>query len=269
MEELSMSKTHTVLLKKEPKLKLTWLVLNRPDKLNAFNEDLARDLQSGLLEVEEDKGTRVLIITGAGDKAFSAGADISAFTAGMTPMRAQYSSAKGHEIFSIVQRLPQPVIAAINGYAFGGGCELAMVCDFRLAAKRAKIGLTEVGLGLLPGWGGTQLMPRIIGLAKAKEAIMFAKRFTADEALQIGLVHRVFADETFEEDVRTFAKTLAEQSPISLNLVKQCMNYGTQAPLETGLLFESQAFGKLFSTQDLFEGIAAFLQKRRPEYKGE
>jgi enoyl-CoA hydratase/3-hydroxyacyl-CoA dehydrogenase len=269
MEESAMSKTRAVLLKKEPKLKLTWLVLNRPDKLNSFNEDLARDLQSGLLEVEEDKGTRVLIITGAGDKAFSAGADISAFTAGVTPMRAQYLSAKGHELFSIVQRLPQPVIAAINGYAFGGGCELAMVCDFRLAAKRAKIGLTEVGLGLLPGWGGTQLMPRIIGLAKAKEAIMFAKRFTADEALQIGLVHRVFADETFEEDVRTFAKTLAEQSPISLNLVKQCMNYGTQAPLEAGLLFESQAFGKLFSTQDLFEGIAAFLQKRKAEYKGE
>lgn len=258
-----------VLFKKEPKLQIAWLVLNRPDKLNAFNEDLVRSLQQGFLDVEEDKEIRVLIITGSGERAFSAGADVGAFTAGVTPLRAQYLSAKGHELFGMVEKLSQPVIAAINGYAFGGGCELALACDFRLAAERATIGLTEVNLSLIPGWGGTQRMPRIIGMAKAKEAILFAKRYKAKEALEIGLVDRVYPDDSFEEDVREFAKTLAKQSPIALKMAKQCLNFGTQVPLEVGLAYEAHAFGKMFATKDLFEGIAAFLQKRKPEYKNE
>lgn len=261
--------SETVLLKKESELKIAWLILNRPDKLNTFNEDLARDLQKCLLDIEEDKDTRVLIITGAGEKAFSAGADISIFTSGVSPVRAQYLSTKGNELFSIIEKLPQPAIAAINGYAFGGGCELALACDFRLAAEGAKIGLTEVGLSLLPGWGGTQRLPRLIGLAKAREAIMFAKRYTAKEAFEIGLVDRVFPNDTFEENVRAFAKELAEQSPIALKLVKQCINFGTQVPLDVGLKLESQSFGNLFLTKDLIEGITAFMQKRKPEYKGE
>jgi enoyl-CoA hydratase/3-hydroxyacyl-CoA dehydrogenase len=260
--------TKVVLLKKEPKLKIAWLTLNRPDKLNTFNEDLVNGLQQSFRAFEEDKETRVIIITGAGEKAFSAGADLGAFT-GVTPLRAQYMSSKGHELFGMIEKLPQPVIAAINGYAFGGGCEIALACDFRLAAERAKIGLTEVDLSLLPGWGGTQRMPRIIGLPKAREAIMFAKRYTAEEALDIGLVDRVFPNDTFEEEVRNFAKALAEQSPVALNQVKQCLNYSTQVPLEVGLAYEAQAFGKLFATKDLFEGITAFLQKRKPEYKNE
>jgi enoyl-CoA hydratase/3-hydroxyacyl-CoA dehydrogenase len=258
-----------ILLKKEPENKIAWLILNRPEKLNTFNEQLAMDLEKAFREVEEDKEVRVLIITGAGEKAFSAGADLSEFSKGVTPIRGQYLSAKGHELFNMIERLPQPVIAAINGYAFGGGCELALACDFRLASENAKIGLTEVGLSLLPGWGGTQRMPRLIGLAKAREAIMFAKRFSAKEALEIGLIDRVYPTDSFEEEVRSYAKTLAEQSPIALKLVKQCLNYATQVPLEIGLAYEAQAFGKLFSTKDLFEGIAAFLQKRKPEYKSE
>lgn len=261
--------TEAVLLKKEPKEKIAWLVLNRPEKLNTINEELARDLQQRILEVEADTEIRVLIITGAGDKAFSAGADLSVFTGGVTPLLAQYFSSKGHEILGMIERLPQPVIAAINGHAYGGGCEIALACDFRLATKRAKIGLTEVNLSLIPAWGGTQRLPRLIGLAKAREAIMFGKRFNADEALEIGLVDRVFPDASFEKKVRKFAKSLAEQSPIALKLVKQCLNYGTQVPLEVGQAYEAHAFAQTFTTQDLFEGITAFLQKRKPVYKGE
>ncbi|MFX1563495.1 MAG: enoyl-CoA hydratase/isomerase family protein, partial [Promethearchaeota archaeon] len=242
-------KYKAILIKKEPELKIGWLILNRPEKLNTFNEDLVTDLEKGFREIEEDKEVRVLVITGAGEKAFSAGADLSEFGAGVTPIRGQYLSAKGHELFNKIEKLPQPVIAAINGYAFGGGCEIALACDFRLAAERAKIGLTEVGLSLLPGWGGTQRMPRLIGLAKAREAIMFAKRYNAKEALEIGLVDRVYPNESFEEEVRAFAKALAEQSPIALKLVKQCLNYSTQVPLEIGLAYEAQSFGKLFSTK--------------------
>lgn len=261
--------TKTVLLKKEPEHKIAWLVLNRPEKLNTINEDLTRELQQTLAEVEEDKDIRVLIITGAGEKAFSGGADLSVFMSGVTPLYAQYIASKGHEILAMIDRLPQPVIAAINGYAYGGGCEIALACDFRLATKRAKIGLTEVNLGLIPAWGGTQRMPRVIGLAKAREAIMFGKQFSADEALDIGLVDRVFSDSSFEKEVRAFAQALAEQAPIALKLVKQCLNYGTQVPLEIGLAYEAQAFAKTFTTKDIFEGITAFLQKRKPEYKGE
>lgn len=260
--------TKAVLLKKEPETKIAWVILNRPEKLNTFNSDLVVGMEEAILDLEEDKNTHVVIITGAGEKAFSAGADISEFT-GVTPVRGQYLSSKGHELFGRIEKLPQPVIAAINGYAFGGGLELALACDFRLAVDSAKIGLTEVNLSLIPGWGGTQRMPRIIGLAKAREAIMFAKRYTAQEALEIGLVNKTYPTESFEEEVRKFATALAAQSPIALRMAKQCLNYGTQVPLEVGLAYESHAFGKMFATKDLLEGIAAFLQKRKPEYKNE
>ncbi len=261
--------TDTVLLKKEPEHKIAWLVLNRPEKLNSINEDLALHLQQTLMKVELDKEIRVLIITGAGKKAFSVGADLSVFMGGVTPDYAQYIASKGHEILAMIDRLPQPVIAAVNGHAYGGGCEIALACDFRLASKRAKIGLTEVNLGLLPAWGGTQRLPRIIGLAKARKAIMFGKQFNADEALAIGLVDHVFPDDSFEKEVRVFAQALAERAPIAMKLVKQCLNYGTQVPLEIGLAYEAQAFAKTFTTKDIFEGITAFLQKRKPEFKGE
>jgi len=261
--------TETVLLKKEPKQKIAWLILNRPEKLNTINEELALQLQQTLAKVELDKEIRVLIITGAGEKAFSAGADLSVFMGGVTPLYAHYIASKGHELLAMIDRLPQPVIAAVNGHAYGGGCEIALACDFRLASQRAKIGLTEVNLGLLPAWGGTQRLPRIIGLTKAREAILFGKQFSADEALKIGLVDRVYADESFEKEVRTFAQALAERAPIALQLAKQCLHYGTQVSLEIGLAFEAQAFAKTFTTKDIFEGMTAFLQKRKPEFKGE
>ncbi len=258
----------TILLKKEPEHKIAWLVLNRPEKMNAINSELMEEMHRMLQEIEDDREIWVLILTGAGEKAFSAGADLSWFD-GITPTHARDLSTEGQTLFSQIENLRQPVIAAINGYALGGGCEIALACDFRIAAERAKIGLTEVGLSLLPAGGGTQRLPRIIGIAKAKEAIMFARRYTAKEALQLGLVHKVVRDEAFEEEVRSFALELAGQSPIAVKLVKQCINQGSQVPLDVGLELEARAFGTLFSTKDIFEGIAAFLQKRKPKYSGE
>lgn len=259
----------TILLKKEPEHKIAWLILNRPEKMNAINLELMEEMQQKLLEIKEDEEIWVLIITGAGEKAFSAGADVTAFNPGMSPSQAQELATQGHELFCLIEEIPQPVIAAINGYAFGGGCEIALACDFRIAAKSAKIGLTEVRLSLLPAGGGTQRLPRLIGTAKAKEAIMFSKRYNAEEAFQLGLLHRVAPDDSFEEEVRRFAMELASQSPIAVRLVKQCINQGIRGSMSAGLEIEAEAFGKLFSTQDIFEGIAAFLQRREPKYKGE
>ncbi len=259
----------TVILKKEPEHKIAWLVLNRPEKLNTFNSQLIEDIGNALLEIEKDKDIWVLILTGAGEKAFSAGADLSAYGNRIAPERAQELATMAHKLFSRIEKLPQPVIAAINGYAFGGGCEIALACDFRIAAERVKIGLTEVRLSLLPAGGGTQRLPRIIGIAKAKEAIMLSKRYTAKEALKIGLVHKVVPNDIFEEDVLSFAKELASESPIALKLAKQCINQSLYASFEAGLELEAQSFGKLFSTKDFIEGISAFLQKRKPKYSGE
>jgi enoyl-CoA hydratase/3-hydroxyacyl-CoA dehydrogenase len=258
----------TIILRKEPESKIAWLTLNRPHRLNSFTLESIDDLRQAFLEIADDSDIRVLVITGAGEKAFCTGADITAFGGELTPSNGRDLSAKGHDLLAMIEKLPQPVIAAINGYAYAGGCELAIACDFRIAAKRAKIGLTEIRLSLIPGWGGTQRLPRIIGLARAKEAIMLARTYTAEEALDIGLIHKVIENESFEEEVKDFALNLAEQSPIAMKLVKQCINRGSQVPLDVGLELEAQAFGILFSTEDLYEGIAAFMAKRKPEYKG-
>jgi enoyl-CoA hydratase/3-hydroxyacyl-CoA dehydrogenase len=259
----------TVLLKREPEHKIAWLILNRPEKLNTFNLQLIQDISKALTEIEKDNEIWVLILTGAGEKAFSAGADLTAYGAGTTPEKAQELATKAHKLFHQIEKLPQPVIAAINGYAFGGGCEIALACDFRIAAERVKMGLTEVRLSLLPAGGGTQRMPRLIGVARAKEAIMLSKRYSAKEALEIGLVHTVVPNESFEEDVLTFAKELASEAPIALQLAKQCINQSLYGTFEAGLELEAQSFGKLFSTKDFIEGVSAFLQKRKPKYSGE
>ncbi len=259
----------TVLLKREPENKIAWLILNRPEKLNTFNIELIEDIGNALTEIEKDKEIWVLILTGAGEKAFSAGADLFAYGSGTTPEKAQELATKAHKLFARIEKLPQPVIAAINGYAFGGGCEIALACDFRIAAERAKIGLTEVSLSLLPAGGGTQRLPRMIGIAKAKEAIMLSKRYSAKDALELGLVHKVVPNEKFEEEVLAFAEELASESPIALKLAKQCINQSIYVPFEAGLELEAQSFGKLFSTKDFIEGVSAFLQKRKPKYSGE
>ncbi|MEM0350348.1 MAG: 3-hydroxyacyl-CoA dehydrogenase NAD-binding domain-containing protein [Archaeoglobaceae archaeon] len=242
------------------------LIINRPHKLNAMDLDTLEEISKALKELEKDEEVRVLIITGAGDRAFSAGFDLQTATE-LNPLRAVEISLKGNEVFSEVERFPKPVIAAINGYAFGGGCELALACDFRIMKRGAKIGLTELSLALIPGWGGTQRLPKIVGIAKAKEMIMLAKRIDADEAEKIGLAKAVDA-EKFEEEVMNLAKQLAEMPPISLKAAKYAINFGYELPTDVGKMIEVLAFGLALSTQDAIEGITAFFQKRKPEFKG-
>lgn len=242
------------------------LIINRPHKLNAMDLDTLEEISKALKELEKDEEVRVLIITGAGDRAFSAGFDLQTATE-LNPIRAVEISLKGNEVFSEVERFPKPVIAAINGYAFGGGCELALACDFRIMKRGAKIGLTELSLALIPGWGGTQRLPKIVGIAKAKEMIMLAKRIDADEAEKIGLAKAVDA-EKFEEEVMNLAKQLAEMPPISLKAAKYAINFGYELPTDVGKMIEVLAFGLALSTQDAIEGITAFFQKRKPEFKG-
>ena len=186
----------------------------------------------------------------------------------LAPANSMMLAAKGQWVFTQIERFPKPVIAAINGYAFGGGCELALACDFRIMKKGAKIGLTELSLALIPGWGGTQRLPKIVGIAKAKELIMLAKRIDADEAERIGLVHKAVEPEKFEEEVMNLAKQLAEGPPISLRAAKYAINFGYELPAEIGQVIEAAYFGIATSTQDVMEGVRAFFERRKPEFKG-
>ncbi len=247
---------------------LAWIVLNRPHRLNTITQKLVQELVLALRSLEADASVKVVIIRGEGERAFSAGADLTSFDVS-SPAKI-FDFARGwFEAFSVAERLNKPVVAAINGIAFGGGCELALACDFRLASEDAQIGLTETRLGLIPGAGGTQRLARIVGLPKAKEMVLFGQRLTAEEALKVGLVNRVFKKQDFESGVTEFASKLAKQPPQSLKFAKQALNMSTQVPTDLGQLFEASGFGLLFSTQDANEGISAMLEKREPEFKGE
>jgi enoyl-CoA hydratase/3-hydroxyacyl-CoA dehydrogenase len=259
-------KMDEIVVRKAPPL--AWVVLNRPHRLNTITQKLVQELVTALRDLDADASTRVVIIRGEGDRAFSAGADLTSFDAS-SPAKI-FDFARGwFEAFSVVERVGKPVIAAINGIAFGGGCELALACDFRLASEDAQVGLTETRLGLIPGAGGTQRLSKIVGLAKAKEMVLFAQRLSADEALRAGLVNRVYKKADFESGVTEFATKLAKQPPLSLKFAKQALNISTQVPTDLGQLFEATGFGLLLSTQDANEGISAMLEKREPEFKGE
>ena len=248
--------------------KIAWLILNRPHRLNTLNKEMMDEMSRALRELKEDKDTRVVVLRGEGDRAFSAGADISAFV-GVTPLTGAELARMGQRMFTEIEEFPKPVIAAIDGFALGGGCELALACDFRIASDRSQLGQPEVNLGLIPGWGGTQRLPRLVGLAKAKELIMLGERISADEAKRIGLVNLVVPADKFEEEVRNFALKLAAGPPVALKLAKRCLNKGTQAGLDVGLELEAEAFAAIFSTEDVMEGVEAFFSKRRPNFKGE
>lgn len=260
------SRMEEVTVKSAPPL--AWIVLNRPHRLNTITQRLVGELVSAAKALEADKSVRVIIVTGEGERAFSAGADLTSFDVS-SPAKV-YDFARGwFEAFTTLERLNKPVIAAINGLALGGGCELALACDFRLASEDAVMGLTETSLGLLPGAGGTQRLTRMVGLARAKEMVFFAERLQAEEALKVGLVNRVFKKSEFQAGVTAFASKLAKQPPQSLKFAKQAMNLSAQVPTDIGQLFEASAFGLLLSTQDASEGISAMLEKREPEFKGE
>ncbi len=260
------TKMEEVLLKRSPPI--AWIVLNRPHRLNTITQKMIEELSNAIRMLEGDEKVRVVVIKGEGERAFSAGADLAAYEFA-SPARMFDTARRWFEVFSMLERLPKPVIAAINGYAFGGGCELALSCDFRLASEDSQIGLTETRLGLIPGAGGTQRLVRIVGLAKAKEMIFLGERVSAQDALKLGLVNRVFRKEEFEEGVLEFATKLAKQPPIALKFAKYATTLSTQVPVEIAQLFEAAGFGLLLSTQDVSEGVSAFLAKREPEFKGE
>jgi enoyl-CoA hydratase/3-hydroxyacyl-CoA dehydrogenase len=261
-----MKRFENIIVRKEDNV--GWIILNRPHRLNAMTIELLNELSTALDEFEADKDVRCIVITGAGDKAFSVGADVTAFS-NLTPIVAVEISGRGQEVMSKIERISKPVIAAINGYALGGGLELALACDFRIASEASQLGQPEIKLGIIPGWGGTQRLPRIIGIAKAKELIMLGDRISADEALRIGLVHRVIQVNKFEEEVKAFAKKLADGPPIALKYAKHTLNLSIQTSLEAGLKIEAEAFGAVISSKDVIEGITAFFEKRKPEFKGE
>jgi enoyl-CoA hydratase/3-hydroxyacyl-CoA dehydrogenase len=244
-----------------------WITLNRPHRLNTLTSDMVDEMHSALNDFEADKDVKCIVITGAGEKAFSAGADVTAFT-GLTPATAVEASSKGQALFSRLEKIGKPVIASLNGYTLGGGLEMALACDFRLAAENAEMGQTESKLGLIPGWGGTQRLVRIIGLAKAKELILLGERIPADEAARIGLVHKVVPREKLQEETVALARKLADGPPVALKLAKEALNFGTQVPLDIGLKMEAEAFGIVLSTKDVMEGVSAFMSKRKPEFKG-
>jgi len=254
-------------LKVEREENVLWIILNRPHRLNTFNEILVEELGDMLNTAENDPSVKCVVITGDGDRAFSAGADVSMFQKA-TPVQAEEFSRGGQKTFGKIEEMSKPVIAAINGYALGGGLELALACDLRIAAEHAELGSTEINLGLIPGWGGTQRLVRIVGLAKAKEMLLMGNRLKADEALRIGLVHKVVHFEKLKDEVRMIAKKLAEGPPIAMKYAKHAANFGAQVPLEVGLRLEAALMALAFSTEDIKEGVEALFSKRKPEFKG-
>lgn len=244
------------------------IVFNRPDVHNAFNFEMADGLSEAITELEKTKDVRAVILTGAGEKAFISGTDLKQ-AAERTFLSNIEIVKERHSILSRLENLPIPSIAAINGYAFGIGCEIAMACTMRVAAEEAKMGQLEINLGLMPGAGGTQRLPRIVGKAVAAEMLLTGRRVDAMEAREIGLVNKVVPRHQLMEECGRIAQTIAEKSPITVRLILTALNKGIDTDLDTGLLLEILSVGICFGTEDRKEGLAAFLEKRKPVFKGE
>jgi enoyl-CoA hydratase len=241
--------------------------MNRPQALNALNYETLSDLKTACQTLGDDTDVGVIIITGVGEKAFVAGADIKEMK-DMTPLEARNFMHFGQSVFNVIDNLPKPTIAAVNGYALGGGCELALACDMILASDKAKFGLPEVTLGIHPGFGGTQRLPRLVGSAKAKELIFTGEMIDANEAMRIGLVNKVVSQEELMGEAKTLAQKILRNGQLAIRLVKSAINAGLNVPLEKGLAYEAETQGLAFATEDKNEGLNAFLEKRKPNFKG-
>ena len=244
------------------------LTLNRPQVMNAFNFELLHALKAEVEKLRFDRHVRVVIITGAGQRAFCSGADLKE-RATLSPQEVKTYIFTIRNLFTAIEQLNKPVIAGINGVALGGGTELALACDIRLASESATMGLTETRLAIIPGAGGTQRLPRLVGRGKAKELIFTGRRIGAGEALQIGLVNRICQPDALLDECRQMAATIAEGGPIALEQAKYAINFGSETDLATGLAIESAAYWVTIPTRDRLEGLAAFGEKRKPVYKGE
>jgi enoyl-CoA hydratase len=241
--------------------------IDRPKALNALNSETLKDLKTAISDIKCDDNIKIVIISGSGDKAFVAGADIKEME-NMSPLEAREFLLFGQHVFNEFENLEKPIIAAINGFALGGGCELALACDIIIASSDAKLGLPEVSLGLHPGFGGTQRLPRLVGKAKAKELIFTADMIGADEALKIGLVNRVVPKEKLMEEAIGMANKILSRGSVAIKLAKAAINVGTETSLEKGLAYEAETGSLTFSTQDKKEGMKAFLEKRKPNFVG-
>lgn len=242
------------------------VTISRRQALNALNTATLRELENIFDEIAGSE-IKAVIITGAGEKAFIAGADIAEM-AGMSPLEAREFALLGHRVTRKMERIPQPVIAAVNGFALGGGCEIALACDIRIAAEGARFGQPEVGLGIIPGFGGTQRLPRLIGKGLANELLLTARLVTSGEALQMGLVNQVVSSDQLMTKAREMAKTIGEKGSIAARLIKTVVLRGQGMDLEKALEMEADSFALCFSTGEQKEGMEAFLSKRKPAFKG-
>jgi enoyl-CoA hydratase len=244
------------------------LTVDRPKALNAMDQATLVELQRAIEALDADPGVGIIILTGAGEKAFVAGADISEM-AHFGPAQAEAHARKGQAAVGAFERARKPVIAAINGYALGGGLEIALACDIRIASENAQIGLPEVSLGVIPGFGGTQRLARVVGEGRAKELVFTGRRVKADEAFAMGLVNRVVPLPQLLESAKQMARDILANGPVAVHLAKQVIHEGLSVPLAAGLLLEEKAFGLVFATHDQKEGMKAFTEKRKPSWKGE
>lgn len=242
------------------------VTINRPAKLNALNGPVRCQFVGALNELKRNAEVRVVIVTGAGEKAFIAGADIAEFE-GRSPME-QFRVMKTFGLFDAADQFPKPIIAAINGFCLGGGCELAMACDIRIASEKAKLGQPEINLGILPGGGGTQRLPRLVGLGNAFKLLYSGEMISAAEALRVGLVDEVLPPEQLMERARALAGTIAQKSPVALQLIKEAVRASVRMPLDEGVRLEQTLFGIAFSSEDKVEGVRAFLEKRAADFQG-
>ncbi len=243
------------------------LKVNRPEALNSLNETVLKQMDTAIEQLENDDTVDVVIITGEG-KAFVAGADIVAMK-DLNAEQGRMWGNLGQKVFRKIETMSKPVIAAVNGFALGGGCELAMACDIRIASEKAKFGQPEVGLGITPGYSGTQRLPRLVGVAKAKELIFTGEMIPADEAERIGLVNKVVKHEDLLTEAKEMANKILKNAQIAVRYSKIAINRGIETDIDTGIEIEANLFGLCFATKDQKEGMSAFVEKRKPEFKGE
>ena len=245
-----------------------WIIINRPDKLNALNIETLGELKSAFEEFASDPDVRAVILTGTGEKAFVAGADIGEFVH-LDAEKGKHFASRGQALLSLIENFRKPVIAAINGYALGGGTEIALACHIRLASENAKLGQPEVKLGIIPGYGGTQRLSRLVGKGKALELILSGKMIEAKDAGEIGLVNKVVPAADISSEAEAMAKEIIKNAPLALGFAIEAVNRGLDGTLEEGLEIEADFFGRSCATADAREGAQAFLEKRKPNFRGE
>lgn len=254
-----------ILMEKEDGIAV--ITINRPKALNALNAQTFYELTEALEQISADPEIKVVILTGAGEKAFVAGADI-VYMKDFGSVEAREFALLGQRVMNMIEKLPQPVIAAVNGYALGGGCELAMCCDIRLAAENARFGQPEVALGVIPGFAGTQRLPRLVGKAIAKELLLTGEQITAERAWQVGLVNHVVPAAELLPRAKEMAKRIMAQGPLAVRFAKEAVNNGLEMDVDRAMAYEADLFGLCFSTSDQKEGMKAFVEKRKPQFQG-